>query len=289
MSDPLGAGVSRASGWRGIKDVARKDAAMGRLRYRHYHRWGPAGRPVGPLLVLLCAAVLAGAGVVAVTLVTMLALLGPPMLIGAGTVVVMRHLHRRHRRAPGRQQPAPMPIARVAPPLARTGPVPDWHATRARFAQLRSEYGQFECDPLAVLRLPALTDVTVPSTARFVDAFAEAQALDTDTQPPPAHRAHFATAVDQAWRAWRAARDAAERIRLAGIPEQERATVQRAIKLLTVARDSNHDAERTAAYAKARAELAKLDRSGTLRLPPAAAAALDAAARGQLTAGEAAG
>ncbi|HWR48053.1 MAG TPA: hypothetical protein VN327_10650 [Pseudonocardiaceae bacterium] len=265
---------------------------MGRLRYhhyrRHYHRWGLARRPVGPLLVLLCAAVLAGAGVVTVILVTMLALLGPLMLFGVGAVVVLRHLHRSHRAA-GRQQPASMPTARMAPPVARAAPVPDWHASRARFAQLRSEYAQFECDPLAVLRLPALTDVTVPSTGRFVDAFAEAQALDTDTEPPAAHCARFATAVDQAWRAWHAARDAAERIRLAGIPADEHATVQRAIRLLTVARDSNHDAERTTAYAKARAELAKLDRSGTLRLPPAAAAALDTAARGQLPAGEAAG
>jgi hypothetical protein len=124
----------------------------------------------------------------------------------------------------------------------------------------------------------------VPSTGRFVDAFAEAQALDTDTEPPAAHSARYATAVDQAWRAWRAARDAAERIRLAGIPAQEHATVQRAIKLLTMARDSDHDAERITAYAKARTELAKLDRNGTLRLPPAAAAALDVAARGQLPA-----
>ncbi|MGH3865343.1 MAG: hypothetical protein ACRDQ4_04240 [Pseudonocardiaceae bacterium] len=272
---------------------------MGRLRYRHYHRydhrWGPTRRPVSlsrllMLLVLLCAAILASAGALTVIVITrivviMLTLLGPFMLFGAGAVVVTRHLYRRHRRATSRQQPAPMPVARMAPPLARAAPVPDWQATRARFAQLRGEYGQFECDPLAVLRLPALTDVTVPSTGRFVEAFAQAQALDTDTEPPLAHRAHFATAVDQACRAWQAARDAAQRIQLAGIPAQERATVARAIKLLTVARDSTHDAERTAAYAKARAELAKLDRSGTLRLPPAAAAALDAAARSQLPAG----
>jgi len=154
---------------------------------------------------------------------------------------------------------------------------------------LRGEYGQFECDPLAVLRLPALTDVTVPSTRRFVDAFAEAQALDTDTEPPAEHRARYTSAVDQAWRAWHAARDAAERIRLSGIPADEHATVQRAIKLLTIARDSDHDAERIAAYAKARAELAKLDRSGALRLPPAAAAALDAAARAQLPAAKPSG
>jgi hypothetical protein len=260
----------------------RKDLAMGRSRYRRYHRyyrrWGRARWSIAPLLVLLCAAFLAVAGVATVAFVAMLALLGPFMLFGAGAVVVTRHLYRRHRRAAGWQQPPAMAAARSAP----TPPVVNWRATRARFAQLRTEYGQFECDPLAVLRLPALADVTVASTSRFVDAFAEAQALDTDTEPPPAHRARFATAVDQAWRAWQAARDAAERIRLAGIPAHEHATVQRAIKLLIRARDSDHDAERTAAYAKARAELAKLDRNGTLRLPPAAAAALDTAARGQL-------
>lgn len=264
--------------------MTRKDAAMGRSRNRRYRRryrrGAPARRPVGPLLLMLvCAAVLAGVGVL-----TVLAVLGPPMLLGVGALVVVRHLYRDHRFVTGRRQPA-----RMAPPLARPRPVPDWSATRARFAELRGEYGQFECDPLAVLRLPALTDVTVPATGRFVDAFAEAQALDTDSEPPLAHRERFATAVDQAWRAWHAARDAAERIRLAGIPPHERATVQRAIKLLTMAGDCDHDVERTAAYAKARAELAKLDRVGALRLPPAAVAALDTASRGQLPAGEAVG
>jgi hypothetical protein len=222
---------------------------------------------------------------ISVALVAVLMVLVPFLLTGVGVAVVVRHLNRRHRRGMRNQQPASMPAR--APSVGVGGPrfsqpVPDWHATQARFAQLRGEYARFECDPLAVLRLPALADVKVPSTSRFIDAFAEAQALDTDTEPPAAHRARYATAVDQAWRSWQAARDAAERIRLAGIPEQEQATVQRAIKLLTMARDSDHDAERIAAYAKARAELAKLDRSGTLRLPPAAAAALDAAARGQL-------
>ncbi|MGH3814654.1 MAG: hypothetical protein ACRDUV_19770 [Pseudonocardiaceae bacterium] len=249
---------------------------MRRQPYGHYHHWGPARRPFGPLLVLLFAVLLATVGVVAVTLVTLV----PLMLAGVGAVTVVRHLHRRRRVGRG-QHPAMAP-SRPVSPVPGAAPVPDWRATRARFAQLRSEYGQFECDPLAVLRLPALTDVTVPSTGRFVDAFAEAQALDTDTEPPAAHRARFATAVERAWSAWHAARDAAERIRLAGIPAPERATVQRTIKLLTMARNSDHDAERIAAYAKARAELAKLDRSGTLRLPPAAAAALDVAARGQL-------
>jgi hypothetical protein len=252
---------------------------MGAARYHHYPRRGPARRRVGPLLVLLFAAILTGAGVLAVTLFALVALT-QGLVLGVGTIVAVRHLRRRYRRAIYRWQPMARPS-----PVARAEPTPDWRSTKARFARLRSEYGQFECDPLAVLRLPALTDVTVPSTGRFVDAFAEAQALDTDTEPPTEHRARYSTAVDQACRAWQAARDAAERIRLASIPEQERATVQRAIKLLTMARDSDHDAERIAAYAKARAELAKLDRSGTVRLPPAAVAALDAAARSQLPPG----
>lgn len=253
---------------------------MGAARYHRYHRRDLARRRVGPLPVLLFAALLTGAGVLAVAVFAAVALT-QGALVGVGAIVVMHHLRRRrYRRAIYRHPPGARPST-----VTRAKPGPDWPATRARFARLRSEYGQFECDPLAVLRLPALADVTVPSTARFVDAFAEAQALDTDTEPPAEHRARYATAVDQAWRTWEAARDAAERIRLAGIPEQERATVQRAIKLLTMARDSDHDAERIAAYAKARAELAKLERSGTLRLPPAAVAALDAAARGQLPAG----
>jgi len=255
---------------------------MRRRLHHHDHRWGPARRPFGPLPVMLFAVLLAVVGMVAMVLVTFV----PLMLAGVGAFTVVRHLHRRRRRRRvGRVQHSAMEPPRPTSPVSEPPPVPDWRATRARFAQLRSEYGQFECDPLAVLRLPALADVTVASTGRFVDAFAEAQALDTDTEPPALHQARFATAVDQAWSAWHAARDAAQRIRLAGIPEQERATVARALKLLTIARDSDHDAERIAAYAKARAELAKLDRSGTLRLPPAAVAALDVAARGQLPAG----
>jgi hypothetical protein len=258
---------------------------MGKGRYHYYHRYphrGPFGRPIAPLLVLF-AVVLTTVGMTGLAIAAVLVALVPFVLAGVGTVVVVRHLGRRHRRAVRRRQ-EPTAARTATPSVPRSQPVPDWRATRARFAQLRSEYGQFECDPLAVLRLPALTDVRVPSTGRFVDAFAEAQALDTDTEPPAEHRARYARAVDQAWRAWHAARDAAERIRLSNIPAHEHASVQRAIKLLTIARDSNHDAERIAAYAKARAELAKLDRSGTVRLPPAAAVALDAAARGQLPA-----
>jgi hypothetical protein len=201
----------------------------------------------------------------------------PLLLCAALFVVARRHGRRRRLGAAGT---APLP-RRPAPP-----PRPDlaWSRARARFGTLRTEYAAHECDPMAVLRLPALSDVTVPSTGRFVEAFAEAQALETDTFPPSGHAVSFVAAVERAERAWHAARDAAERIRLSNLSPAERGAVERVIKLLTTARDSDSDAERLAAYARARAELVKLDRAGVIHLPRTAQASLEVAGRGQLPA-----
>ena len=189
----------------------------------------------------------------------------------------VRRWHRRRVRSAGT---APLP--RTPPPPPR----PDlaWSRAHARFVALRGEFAAHECDPMAVLRLPALSDVSVPSTARFVDAFAEAQALETDAFPGGGHADAFAAAVARAERAWRAARDAAERIRLSRLSPAERSAVERVIKLLTTARDSDSDAERLAAYARARVELMKLDHAGVVHLPHPAAAVLEVAGRGQLPA-----
>jgi hypothetical protein len=135
---------------------------------------------------------------------------------------------------------------------------------------------------MAVLRRPALSDVSVASTARFVDAFAEAQALDTESYPGSPHDAGFVAAADRTARAWQAARDAADRIRLSGLAPAERSSVERVLKLLTTARDSDSEPERLAAYARARAELDRLDRAGVVHLPRTARAAIDEATRGAL-------
>jgi hypothetical protein len=165
-------------------------------------------------------------------------------------------------------------------------PVPvtadSWTAARDRFHRLRGEYADYECDPMQVLRLPALADPTVPSTARFVAAFADAQGLETDRFPDPGHAREFVDAVGLAETAWRAARAAARRIRLAGLDPDERAAVGRAITLLTTAAGSDNEAERLLAYSRARAELARLERAGVLRLPLPSRAALAEDARGEL-------
>ena len=226
-------------------------------------------------------------------------LIGGGMLIGLATIAwilgVVGFADAGGRGDRGRRHPVAAPVSPAprrrrgtAPLPARPAapPRPDlvWAHARRRFDALRSAYAAYECDPMAVLRLPALADVSVPSTARFVDAFAEAQALDTDALPRRHARPAYVAAVDRAERAWHAARQAAERIRLSTLSPAERATVERVIKLLTTARDSDNDAERLAAYTRARSELAKLDKAGVIHVPLPATAALDAASRGALPA-----
>jgi hypothetical protein len=220
-----------------------------------------------PLVALLITAVAAAIGAAIAFLAIVGAIVGPMLLVGGTTFVVVRH---RRRRALARAAAAP--------------PRPRWEDAHARFAALAAAYAAYECDPMAVLHRPALSDVRVPSTARFVDAFSHAQALDTDAHPGDEHAAAYATAVDAAERAWRAATEAADRIRLSGLSADERASVERVIKLLTVARDSGNEAERLAAYARARSELNRLDAAGVVHVPGLAAAALDRAARGALPA-----
>ena len=207
--------------------------------------------------------------------------LAMPLLVGTAAFVTVRSVRRRVAlRRGGAPGTAPLP----ARPAARPRPDLVWARARNRFHALRAEYAAYECDAMAVLRLPALADVSVPSTGRFVGAFAEAQAFETDALPPGPHATQFVAAVDRAERAWHAAREAAERIRLSGLSTAERGTVERVIKLLTTARDSDSDAERLAAYSRARSELARLDRAGVLHIPNPAQAVLDAAAQPALPA-----
>ncbi len=237
------------------------------------------------MVVTLAPLALAGAFMLAFTMLVLVATglfvafhALPVILLGMVTLALVRRDRRRRLDRATAAGTAPIPARRAAAPR------PDrvWAHARDRFAQLRTEYATFECDAMQVLRLPALADVSVPSTGRFVDAFAEAQSLDSDVFPGAEHAGRFVSAVDRAERAWKAARDAAERIRLSGLSPAERGTVERVIKLLTTARDSDSEPERLAAYTRARAELAKLDQAGVLQVPLPAQAALDEAARGQL-------
>jgi hypothetical protein len=85
-----------------------------------------------------------------------------------------------------------------------------WSIARERFAGLQREYAAYEADPGAVAARPALADVTVPATARFVQAYADAEYLCTDAEPTGPRREEFAAAVDRAVGAWHDAQRVAE-------------------------------------------------------------------------------
>jgi hypothetical protein len=167
----------------------------------------------------------------------------------------------------------------------RPDPVrPRWNAAVARYAATARAYGAFECDPAAVLHRPALADVGEPATARFVDAFAEATALVTDSYPGQEAGERFVAAAERAERAWRAAVDVAERVRTARFGPGERALIDQTLALLSLARSSPHEAERRSAYARARRRLADLERRTGWALPRPAGELLATRARGMLSA-----
>jgi hypothetical protein len=87
-----------------------------------------------------------------------------------------------------------------------------WADAVVRHRAVASAFVASECDPRSVLDRPALVDVRQPTTAQFVDAFAEARALLTERYPAQEVARRFDDAVEREERAWLAAVDAAERI-----------------------------------------------------------------------------
>jgi hypothetical protein len=159
-----------------------------------------------------------------------------------------------------------------------------WAAAVARYGRTAQAYAAFECDPVAVLHRPALADVTEAATSRFVDAFADATALATDAYPGAEAGERFVVAAERADRAWRAAVDAADRVRAARFAPGERALIDQVLALLALARSSPHEAERRSAYERARRRLADLERSTGWAMPRAAGELLAIRARGELRA-----
>lgn len=160
-------------------------------------RTRPRIRRLGPVRLLLGAlalvVVLSAAAVTAFALAFLAGVtLSVAALVGAGLLTVRLTLwSRRRSRAHA----------------ARHG----WPAARERFHRLAAEYGEFECDPRAVARFPALADVSVPQTAQFITAFTDAQALHTERKPPARVAVAYERAVSAAEFAWHEARVEAER------------------------------------------------------------------------------
>jgi hypothetical protein len=159
-----------------------------------------------------------------------------------------------------------------------------WDDAVARHGATAQAFADYECDLDAVLRLPALADVEQPATGRFVDAFAEANALRTDGFPGPDYARRFVEAVEHAEQAWSAALEAAQRKRDSRFDPAQRRLLAQVRTLLGVAASSTFESERRAAYQQAQRRLAELERRSGWRIPRAAAVALEHRARGMLAA-----
>jgi hypothetical protein len=143
-----------------------------------------------------------------------------------------------------------------------------WRAAVAGHAEVARSFAAYECDPEAVLRLPALADVRQPATAHSIDAFSAAAALHTDRYPGRVVAEQFTVAAQRAAHAWTAAVDAAERWRRARFDPGERALLEQAAALLALARSTPHAGERATAYRRTAEHLAELDRRCGWSLPP---------------------
>lgn len=159
-----------------------------------------------------------------------------------------------------------------------------WDDAVARHRVTAQAFTDVECDLDTLLRLPALADVGQPATARFVDAFAEANALRTDEFPGPDYARRFVEAVEHAEQAWAAAVEAAERKRDSQFDPAERRLLAQVQTLLNVAGSSAYESERRTAYRQAQRRLAELQRRSGWRLPRPAAVVLEHRARSMLAA-----
>lgn len=209
-------------------------------------------------------------------------LLPVAVMVAVGVGLAVAFLGAAWARREGQARGSGPPVVPVPAPEPDVGGA--WTAARERFDAISRAYAAFECDPARVALRPALADVEVPSTARFVDAYAEALALRTDVAPPAALATRFVAAARTATVAWTVAVETADRIAHSHLPPRERAVLARVVKVLVLARESDSEPERRAAYIRARADLERLDAAGIVRLPHAARVALEAGARRELTA-----
>src|SRR4051812_49751067 len=79
-------GLCRSTAGRGIKDVARRDTAMGAARYHRNHRRRLVRRGVGPVSALLFVAGFAGVGGLTMAVLAVV-VLAQGVLFGGGAVV----------------------------------------------------------------------------------------------------------------------------------------------------------------------------------------------------------
>lgn len=114
-------------------------------------------------------------------------------------------------------------------------------AARRRVEEIREEYGRRKLDIVARIDTPALFDDTAPTTASFLEALWQYDAVEGEV--PSAERERLASAVEVAWAV------AVQHAETAGwhhAPEDKRDDLRRASKVAHLAVESPNEGERAA-------------------------------------------
>ncbi|MBY6366957.1 hypothetical protein [Rhodococcoides corynebacterioides] len=173
-------------------------------------------------------------------------------------------------------------LARLA--AARQNAV-DHTAALAQYNDVASAYAAHVTDPHSFFERPLLDDVRDPHTAAFVEAFDAATYLRTDTVPTDPRRIReFAAAAALAHRTWRAAYEHATAVGFTD-PVFDTRTVERITASLTVARDDGATADERRAALDAVARLTAGTQPVPDRVTARLRAAIESAARRELTTG----
>lgn len=166
-----------------------------------------------------------------------------------------------------------------APAAAPSSAEPEhllWRRATERHDAVLLAYSPYEVDPSLLMEYPAMTDVTVPATATFIEALSDASALRSEQAPPASLSRAYRDAVSALEVAWSSAERHARNVGLSLLQPEDQKRLRQARKLLAHAESSTTDAERATYFQQVKTLMDDLARSGAIVEPPKIRAAISA-------------
>lgn len=153
-----------------------------------------------------------------------------------------------------------------------------WGVYKARHANLKKKFYESQTDWQMLFDFPSLQDLRVPETQELIKALDTADAVDStipssiDIEESLTEYA-YPKAVDELGKTWEIALSHAKRVGQKGLSKNERYTIAKIRKALTLAERGATPHERAAAYERVKALIENLE---TIVLPEKAIEALEA-------------
>ncbi|GAB3298676.1 hypothetical protein EK0264_17160 [Epidermidibacterium keratini] len=144
-----------------------------------------------------------------------------------------------------------------------------WDSAMARHDEVLAAYAPYEMDPVTALTYPAISDVSVPETADFFEALADATALrPEDPASAGAILEQYRAAVRRLTQTWRTAERKARQVGTDLLADDDARRLRQATKLLGHAEGAANAAERASYLRGARELIERLIERGAITAPP---------------------